>query len=463
MVGRPAWLALFAAVGMLVGSTPALCTAASAGDNRMVEMLADLHRFAASVSYGCRVKPGEHIGSRENVTGTTIRVPGATLEFYPAFWVRDAAMMLGADFVSADEVEGWVRLVCSTQAGPEGISLRNDLRVPPYSIPDHITLAGAPCWYPGAYDGQDQGAGTFGFLPPADDAFYFLQMVREQVRLRASADFLRSLVQTPYGQVPLLQACEQAYASVEADPSTGLVVAHAETGRTRVDWGFCDTVRKTGLCLFPSLLRWRAAKDMEEIAVELGDAKRAGRYETGARLIARSLMHTFSRPAPGEGRMLLVSATGVGQREDVWGEAYAVWLGVLPDSASHRIALRLADLARNGGTVVDGQVRHMPLVDSESGYWDQCVAKRGTYQNGAYWGTPTGWLVSSLMPVDRPLAEDVLKAYLAHIHAMEPKGAPWECCNPSIAFYQNPRYTASVALPYVAIRQWLDRHGATKQ
>lgn len=53
-----------------------------------------------------------------NRTGRALRVPGGNMG-YPAFWVRDAAMMLGGEFVGAEELEGWIRLVCSTIPGPE--------------------------------------------------------------------------------------------------------------------------------------------------------------------------------------------------------------------------------------------------------------------------------------------------------------------------------------------------------
>ena len=91
--------------------------------------------------------------------------------------------MLGSDLIGADEIAGWVRLICATQAGPEGIQLANGLSVPPYSIPDHLTLDGAPAWFSGADGGYDEGKGEFGYLPPADNPFWFIQMVREHLRL----------------------------------------------------------------------------------------------------------------------------------------------------------------------------------------------------------------------------------------------------------------------------------------
>jgi hypothetical protein len=216
-------------------------------DSVITSQLAELHQRAAEVLESAKVRPGDRIPRWTNTTGHTLCLPGGN-RGYPAFWVRDAAMMVGADLVPAEEVEGWVRLIASVQPGPEGIHLKHGLFVPPYSIPDHVTLNGAACWYPGAYDGEDQGNGTFGFLLPADDAFYFIQMVREHFWLTNRPTLFQSEVKTPWGAAPLSEVCVRAFESVVVNQE-GLVVGDGAEGKTRVDWGFCDTVRKTGQCL----------------------------------------------------------------------------------------------------------------------------------------------------------------------------------------------------------------------
>jgi hypothetical protein len=402
-----------------------------------------LKRLAAEMVESAKVEPGGEIPGWKNTTGYTLRLPGGN-RGYPAFWVRDAAMMLGADLISATEVEGWIRLIASVQAGPEPIRLKNGLLVPPYSIPDHITLRGAACWYPGAMDGEDQGDGTFGFLPPADDAFYFLQMVREHMRLTGKPGLFQAKVRTVYGERPLSEVCDRAFDSVATD-AQGLVICEAEPGRTRVDWGFCDTVRKTGACLMPSLLRWRAAHDMAALWRAAGDAERAGRYAREADRIQAAIPKVFA--APGAEPRLLFSATGIGREEDVWASGFAVWLGALPPDLERRVCARLAILAREGGTFLDGQARALPA----GRFWEQCVAAPGTYQNGAFWGTPSGWIIAALHKTDRKIAEDMLNAFMAHMQANREKGAPWECFNPEKQHYQNPLYCATVALPYIAL------------
>lgn len=419
--------------------------------------LKTLRRFALRVAEGSRVPPDAEIpGHGRNTTGHTLRVPGATLTYYPAFWVRDAAMMLGSDLVPAEEVEGWVRLVASTQAGPQGVFLKHGLFVPPYSLPDHITLQGTACWYPGAMDGEDQGNGTFGFLPPADDAFFFIRMVREHQRLTRKPSLFLSEVRTPWGKAGVSEVCARAFDSVATEPETGLVVCEAGEGKTRVDWGFCDTVRKTGACLMPSLLRWQAARDLEALYRSAEREKEAHRYRHEASRLRAAIPRTFYRPVTaGEAeRGLLLSATGLGRKDDVWASAYAVSLGVLPSRIRQAVCRHLLVLYRAGGTVLEGQVRHLPPTGTLGGLWEQCVAAPQTYQNGAFWGTPTGWFIAALLAVDRAAASRMLGEFVEHLRAQEEKGAPWECINPARDHFQNPRYAASVCLPYSVLEDY---------
>lgn len=436
----------------LVAAMMTACAAgsASAGRDPVIEaLLARLHAIAAPVVESARIVPGGKIPGLTNTTPYTLRMPGGNAG-YPAFWVRDAAMMLGADFIGAEEVEGWIRLIASVQAGPEAIRLANGLTVPPWSIPDHITLQGSPCWYPGAYDGPNQGDGTFGFLPPADDAYELVRMAREQLRLSGSTAFLKGDVEVRGGRSGVWEMLDRAFAGVEAGPD-GLVVCSAEEGRTRVDWGFCDTVRKTGSCLMPSLLRWRAANEMSEIARALGRRADAARYRAVAAQVKRAVPAVFLRDM-GEGRAILLSATGKGKRDDVWASAYAVWLGILPAGQRDAVARGLLHLYRQGGTVLEGQVRALPPDGPFGGFWDQTVAAPGTYQNGAFWGTPTGWMMPAVYRADREAGRRMLREFVESVEANRAKGAPWECFNPEKGHYQNPLYCATVALTASAIR-----------
>jgi hypothetical protein len=392
-----------------------------------------LHDIAKATVESAAIKPGESVPGYTNTTPYVLHIPGGN-KGYPAFWVRDAAMMLGADFVSAKDIEGWVTLIASVQAPESGLKLKNGLIIPPYSIPDHVTVTALPCWYPGAYEGEDQGNGTYGFLPPADDAFYFIQMIAEHNRLAKKPDLFTKFE----------TSAVHAFESVEVNDD-GLVVCSDKPDHTRVDWGFCDSIRKTGACLMPSLLRWRAAKDLETLYRASNQPQKTKQYRDTARLIAQSIGKSFT--PEGKEPTLLFSSTDQGHQEDVWASAYAVWLGVLPKATSKRVSLRLLELYQKGGTIFEGQARSLPVGQ----FWEK-AGGQGYYQNGAYWGTPTGWIVYALSKVDKKAASKMLSEFVDSLEKNKDKGAPWECFNSSLNHYQNPQYCATVALPFAALK-----------
>lgn len=404
-----------------------------------------LRTVAMEVIDGCAVRPEETLkGGQKNTTGQTLRVPGATREWYPAFWVRDAAMMLGADFVSAPEIEGWIKVIAAVQPDAEGVKF-GKLTVPGFSIPDHIALSGAACWYPGAY--EEQGNGSFGFLPPADDAFYFIQMVAEHVRLTKSTAILEKNFPTAGGAKTVREICAGAYASVATED--GIVVCEAEPERTRVDWGFNDSIRKTGKVLMPTLLRWQAARDLAAMLSKSGRKGEGKWYAEDAAQMAKGIEATFYHElAPGRG--ILLSATGVGRKADLWASSYAVWLGVLPGAKSKSVSAGLLDYMKTEPVVFQGQVRALPTKGALGGHWDSALSGPETYQNGGFWGTPTGWFVYALRKVDRAAGDAVLRDYVAHIRAERAKGAPFEWVHSNGA-RQNPHYAASAGLVYSAL------------
>ncbi|MBS1709094.1 MAG: hypothetical protein JSS65_10275 [Armatimonadetes bacterium] len=400
--------------------------------------LAELHNIAKTTIDASLVRSGAGItGVGVNSTGHDVRVPGGTQNYYPAFWIRDAAMMLGTDFVSQKETEGWIKVVIAAMSGSTERRLEHSMVIPPYSVPDHVTLKGEGCFYPGAY--AEQGVGDYGLLPPADDAFYFVGMVAEQRRLAGNDKFLASPLQNGSEAMSVLAWAEKAFEGVAVDPATGLVVC--DPVQTRVDWGFCDSVRKTGSCLMPSLLRWRAAGQLAGL-----DKKQASTYREIVTRIAASLRSSFLKQVATDEAML-VSATGLGQQDDIWASAFTVSLGVLPKEDSTKIAEHLLRLYKAGKITAEGQVRHLPVGE----YWRSATSGKDTYQNGGYWGTPTGWLVRALATVDRAAARQLFGEYMLHLRQMKAKGAPFEWCNPATGQFVNAQYASTVGLVYTAL------------
>ena len=413
---------------------------------------AALRQLARETVATAELKPGATVSTGVNSTGQLLHLPGGSGS-YPAFWIRDAAMMLGGDLISAAEIEGWIRLIASVQPGPPGIRLQHGLFVPAYSIPDHINVDGKAVWYPGTYaSGDDQGDGRYGYLPPADDAFYFIQLAREHFNLTGKTGLLRTRLPTGWGTPEVIEVCDRAFESVATDPATGIVICEAAAGRARVDWGFCDSVRKTGQVLFPTILRWRAAGHLADLHAALGEPERATTYRRIAAQLRAAVPATFLRKTSGN-EALLLSATGLGCKYDVWASSYAVAEGLLDPAAETAVCQGLRSLYRAGGLVADGQVRGLPPDGPLGGYWEQAHSRPGEYQNGAFWGTMSGWLIVALYQVDPPAAQAVLQELVTSLTAHRAAGAPWEWINPALNRRQNPLYCATVALPYTTLRR----------
>jgi len=414
-----------------------------------------LHQVAREVTLASRVAPGGEISNGgKNTTGYAVRVPGGTQSYYPAFWVRDAAMMLGADLVPAEEVMGWIRVVAAVQPGPDGLRFDHGLWIPPYSIPDHITLGGQACWFPGAY--ADQGVGGYGHLPPADDAFYFIQMVYEEFRLTHRRDLLEKRVNSGWGEQSLDDVCSRAFGSVAVD-GEGLVQCESDPAKNRVDWGFCDSIRKTGSCLMPSLLRWQAANRMAEMVDFAGDALEAKAYRKTADGISAGIVKTFYRDLGSSDSQnhqgMLFSATGLGHKDDIWASAFAVWLGVLPNKIERAVSRHLLALYKAGGAVAEGQIREVPPSGEFGGSWDSAQTGANTYQNGGYWATPTGWMIVALRKVDAAAADRLFGDFIAHLKSMRSEGAPFEWINPATNTYRNANYGSSAGLVYISLKE----------
>ena len=449
---RRRFLRRLSAATLGLGLAPTLPAIAESARKERQANLTYLHGLAKRVLDSAIVPPNGRLpDGKVNRTGRQLRLPGGTLTYYPAFWIRDAAMMLGADFVSADEIAGWITFVAAFQPGEEGLR-EGRLWIPPYSIPDHIGLDAEAFFYAGGK--AERPKGIYGFIPPADNAFFYVQMFHEHWRLSRSLLFFNSTAETVWGRQRLADICVRAFDSVAVDDATGLVICEAGEGRTRVDWGFCDAIRKTGLCLMPSLLRWRAGQQLIALLKANGQSAEAKRIARETKKLQGALVPTFYRALPdiaGRKAGCLLSATDVGRKDDLWAAAFALWLGVLPREIELTIARHLLAVYKTGTAVVEGQVRHLPPGGELGGYWEKALCQPEHYQNGGFWGTPTGWYVTALRRVDAEAADRLLTDYVAHLRTSEPQGAPWEWVNPKIKKQVNPHYASSVGLVYVAL------------
>jgi hypothetical protein len=118
----------------------------------------------------------------------------------------------------------------------------------------------------------------------------------------------------------------------------------------------------------------------------------------------------------------------------------------------------LCNAYKNGTLAAKGNVRHILTTDdyNDSTAWEHSLAEKNTYQNGAYWGTPTGWVCYAMAKTDVATARQLAKEYIEDLRAGDYRkgaafGAPWECYNKDAP--QNAVYLATVSCPYAAFKR----------
>ena len=415
------------------------------------------HDQARRIVDSAALLAGAQSGKYLNSTPYDVHVPGGNMG-YPAFWVRDAVMMLGGDFISARELEGWIRLMVSTVPGPRDWTVRPGVVVPAYAIADHINFNGKPTFYPGNLEtGEKQGGKPWGKYPPLDDHFYFLTAVYHHWKLTGSTALYESKLKTSFNEPTLAELCGRVYRVAPVDRKTGLCVAGDVEIENAKDFGFCDAESKSGQLLFPSVLKYVAARQLAELERAAGRSAKAREYTRDAERIRRAIPAVFFRKGGVAGEGWLHSATGAGNQPDVWGSAFAVWSGAVDGATAEQVARALVRAFRERTAVREGCVRQILTTDrAYGGGWQVSVSKVGEYQNGGYWGTPSGWYIAAMAKVDRAAAAEMAREFAAFLRGhMRPDGIAeaWEWFNPETKRTANPLYVATVALPYLSLEQ----------
>jgi hypothetical protein len=155
-----------------------------------------------------------------------------------------------------------------------------------------------------------------------------------------------------------------------------------------------------------------------DLACASGLSEQAPAHRRIQERIVSNLRATFGEPDRLGGWLL--AATGTGRQPDVWGTLCALHLGTLRGHDAEAALDTVADAVRKGTIVFEGAVRHIPTnFDwSATSAWERTAGETlNTYQNGAYWHTPTGWVISVLQRRDPALAMKVFQDYIHHLRA----------------------------------------------
>jgi len=409
-----------------------------------------LKNMTRDVVEACRVRPGETQADREpNTTGRTLIVPSGSA-YYPAFWVEDLTLSLDCGFVATDEVKGMFDLILETQNGPETWHLDSGAIVPPFAVANHINFTGDPVFFPGTYSsGPDQGGEPYGNLPDLDDDFYVIEIAHWYYQQAEDFSFLTSEIKG----MPVIDRLEGAFKVPPVDDETQLVEVSKEMRGT--NFGFMDSVALTGRLLYCSLLRLRAAGHMAFFMDMLGEMQKADHYRRIRSQIQDSIHSVFATESG-----WLLAATGQCSQHDVWTTARAVYEEILGEQLRQKALDAILDAYKAGTSTCRGNVRHILTTEdwSEDSAWEVGFAELNRYQNGAYWGTSSGWYLYALAQIDEEACARFITEYVDELIENDYRkegtvGSPLECFHPGENYFQNPIYMTSVTAPLAVLRQ----------
>jgi hypothetical protein len=397
-----------------------------------------------------RIYPGQEATSWSgpNNTGGVLVRPGGR-DAYPSFWIRDYAMSLESDFVKPEEQKHMLILTAATQCDQTWITEGGSM-IPLGAIADHVRIDdGLPIYYPGTYDYQKQGIERFGKTPPYSDQFFFVHMVWYYVMQTGDT----AILQQEINGFSLIDRLEMAFRVPPA--GQGALVFTTDDFRG-VDFGFRDVITITGYLCFPSILKYRAANQMSALHDMLGNQVLSEGYKKIAQSIKNAIPAMFM-----DERGMLLASTGKSAQGDVWSTALAVYLDAIDASAKEQASQALSRAYRTGVLSYKGNIRHVLTTDDfdDETAWEYSEAKKNTYQNGAYWGTPTGWVAYAIAKTDLEAARRLAKEYIEDLRESDYRqgaefGGPYECFHPETGNIQNPVYLTTVSCPYAVFKNF---------
>lgn len=284
-------------------------------------------------------------------------------------------------------------------------------------IPDRVEPGGRAVYSPGPVDKPMSDYAT-------DNAQFIAKLVYEYVRRTGDREFLKAV------ESKVLQGLH--FLSRTPD---GLI--WNDPNNPQCPYGFTDCIAKTGKLFFSSLLYWEACKDMAEICGYYG-APDAAQYQEEGETIKRAMDLLWDNAAG-----MYLAATIDCRQIDIWGSAYAVYLGFPTDERKDKISNYF--LRHYEEIIQNGQVRHLP--DNE--HWKRMFVNvpEGEYQNGAFWATASGWVLYTIARVDIEKAKKMASDLIAYYQ----KFGIFECTNKDYLKLNN--YVASATNPYGALKK----------
>ena len=406
-----------------------------------------LKQLTQAIIDSSKIEPGQFVSKDfgVNSTGGVLIRPGGG-DCYPSFWIRDYAMSINTGMIEPSAQEHMLLLTAKTQCDQTWISDEGGM-IPQGAIADHIRIDDSlPIYYPGTYDFKMQGNATWGSFPPYGDQYCFIHMAYYYV----TTTHKKTILSQKINGRTLFDRLELAFNVPPTRLGSELVFTNEQY--RGVDFGFRDAIQITGDLCFPSILKCKAAEEMAELSLLLGLNDRSNYYKD----IASKIKNQITKFKDDKG--MLRASTGFSSQTDVWSTVLAIYFNILNEEDSKKAAKVLASAYTEGTLAYKGNIRHVITSDdfSEQTSWEKTYVPKNTYQNGSYWGTPTGWVCYAISLVDSSLAAKLAKEYIDGLRESDVRegkgGAPYECLHPS-GYKQNPLYMTTVSCPFIVFNR----------
>jgi hypothetical protein len=328
---------------------------------------------------------------------------------YEAFWLRDYSYMLETcvDAFTHLELREACRLFVD-KISDEGDGV------------DCVRFSGEPIYMP--------GYGRMGSKPVADGGPFTVNVAWWTWRQTKNKELLAGI----------MDDLARTLKAAPLNPKTGLITISDAPGQDRCPYGFTDAIGKRGDELFCSLLYFQAAGRLADLFAELGRDEETQRWREIQRKTKSAIGTVFWDAEAG----LFLAATEKCRQPDIWGSAFAIWLGVATSGQALQISRYFQ--RHHSALCQNGQIRHLP----GGTYWESTPIPRDEYQNGAFWATPSGWFVHTLALVDPALAERTVIDLVADFRN---RGVfEWTIGERT----RLPGYVASATMPLQGIREF---------
>ncbi len=395
-----------------------------------------------------RVYPNQVVSKEfgANTSGGVLIKPGGS-EAYPSFWMRDYAMSIESGFIPVKEQKHMLKLTASRQCDQTWISDGGSM-IPIGAIPDHIRIDDSkPIYFPGTYDYKGQGNKKWGMMPPYCDQYFFVDMAYFYTKNSSSTQLLTEKI----NGITLIDRLELAYRTPPTKQD-GVLVYVTDDFRG-VDYGFRDAISITGELCLTSILKYRASLELAELFDLMKNSDKAAIYRKNAKRLKEEIPQHFS-----DSRGMLVASTMKSKQVDVWSTAMATYYGILEGEQILNASRTLTAAYKKGILAKAGNIRHIFVGEdfSEKSAWEKSLVQKGDYQNGGYWGTPTGWVCYTMAKTDPAAAKQLAKEYIDNLRAGDFRkggtfGEPWECYNNEAP--QNSIYMTTVTSPYIVFKK----------